>query len=892
MIDPTEPLSLVIWAVFALSAGMYPLGFMLGSCSPCCGGGDECTACFEDYFEFQRCARFEAVVKEERAGCHVSGNATFVESSQATVSPVHGFSRSISRPEDVGAKRVVGTADIYITGTRVLGASYSQSLALVLPVTVNLYAYLNPTVNATYELIYTWTLVIDNSVTQRTITSVNNRNSTVAYPPSAADAIYQDGITFDDAMFATVPRPEGTVDYGWNEWHEYLFVAGSKPTQGGVSKVCVKTHDWVLRVSDIEKVRNWFQNRPNEFKYGSPTWITDQARVMAFLNGESSESFTDTQGDEWDVTIQGQTPLCGMSLGSSGNEEIPFSVTATLPGACDGTTFKYDMYGCRFGGVKMRWRIGIGPNAGFTWSSPVRQTYNEFLAPGQPSCYWTMVSQSCNGYRRREISSSAFYCGDLLWSLENGPCNTNHFVHTSDGKLETYELNVDGTTKGDDPGGRKMCEGETIYWIYGQRRPYDYWAIDTGWCWPAEIEIDFGDVQQPVAFTQWSVLNRTYSPYQQCNLWATKESLETLSMPLVGYLGGVGCNSAMYYWERQSVESWPDGFGGSGGVAYPGIAGYFCSNKGVVRTGNTRVVRDCDGNFTIDKQQSTTIDRWLPYPNPTENSFRQAGDTFPCQALVDDALSEGGAGGDGPYDIYYAEFKKPDSVSVPNEGDPPTEFVITSSNSADVIPASGGTITIETDGTRPKQTSAAIPPNLSRFPREIYVVPEYIRRYWIQDLLTITGTVFQSWWPLYDVSQSGPQNTEAVVFTQLGYGGEDDTNCIVNMIWLNAVEVHLAGPATVGGEIEGGGYVVGDFRKETCLVCQPTTVEGTACEWDATSSQDWAALTIEDGLLKLEIDNTVDYEVVDFRGLRALFTEVTFTNAKGSLEWQVWVILP
>jgi hypothetical protein len=54
MIDAAEPLSLVLWGVFFLAAGMYPLGFMLGaSCSPCCGG--DCGTIF------YRCLRQKSV---------------------------------------------------------------------------------------------------------------------------------------------------------------------------------------------------------------------------------------------------------------------------------------------------------------------------------------------------------------------------------------------------------------------------------------------------------------------------------------------------------------------------------------------------------------------------------------------------------------------------------------------------------------------------------------------------------------------------------------------------------------------------------------------------------------------------------------------------------------
>lgn len=54
MIDAVEPLSLVLWGVFLFAAGMYPLGFMLGSqCSPCCGSDCEPL--------FHRCLRHKSV---------------------------------------------------------------------------------------------------------------------------------------------------------------------------------------------------------------------------------------------------------------------------------------------------------------------------------------------------------------------------------------------------------------------------------------------------------------------------------------------------------------------------------------------------------------------------------------------------------------------------------------------------------------------------------------------------------------------------------------------------------------------------------------------------------------------------------------------------------------
>jgi hypothetical protein len=45
MVEPVDSLSLVLWGVFFIAAGIYPLGLMLGApCSPCCGA--ECLSLF------------------------------------------------------------------------------------------------------------------------------------------------------------------------------------------------------------------------------------------------------------------------------------------------------------------------------------------------------------------------------------------------------------------------------------------------------------------------------------------------------------------------------------------------------------------------------------------------------------------------------------------------------------------------------------------------------------------------------------------------------------------------------------------------------------------------------------------------------------------------------
>lgn len=63
-----EPLSAILYVITALAAGMYPLGFLFGSCSPCCQG-TECPWTIE----FDRCLRVSFVGSSPPSGgdCHI-----------------------------------------------------------------------------------------------------------------------------------------------------------------------------------------------------------------------------------------------------------------------------------------------------------------------------------------------------------------------------------------------------------------------------------------------------------------------------------------------------------------------------------------------------------------------------------------------------------------------------------------------------------------------------------------------------------------------------------------------------------------------------------------------------------------------------------------------------
>jgi len=109
MIDSVEPLSCVLWAVAFFAAGMYPLGFMLGApCSPCCD-----PQCGDEPIEFNRCIRF--------VNTDTSAPPTTYAEGETVSQPLHGFSRAVTRPEQIGAMRVGTKADF--TASLTLAAS-------------------------------------------------------------------------------------------------------------------------------------------------------------------------------------------------------------------------------------------------------------------------------------------------------------------------------------------------------------------------------------------------------------------------------------------------------------------------------------------------------------------------------------------------------------------------------------------------------------------------------------------------------------------------------------------------------------------------------------------------------------------------------------------------
>jgi hypothetical protein len=200
------------------------------------------------------------------------------------------------------------------------------------------------------------------------------------------------------------------------------------------------------------------------------------------------------------------------------------------------------------------------------------------------------------------------------------------------------------------------------------------------------------------------------------------------------------------------------------------------------------------------------------------------------------------------------------------------------------VPASGGVVTVVTGGVQDRTFQHTIGPNKARFSITKQISPYYTRR--IADLGPggiAQGILYTDFTP-----QLGGYNLPPATITQKGYGGDADDKCIADPIWINASGIFMPNQLALNrGDIP---TVYADFTKERCLVCQPTTLEGSACEWTATGSESWMKITKKDGLFTLTIDPGVEYTLGPVCSYASGLTgTVTVGTQKESETWTVCI---
>lgn len=822
MVDATEPLSVILWAVFAFAAGMYPLGFMFPTpCSKCCK-----PPC-EDLFEFKRCARFEAVTKGTRGNSFIQDNTSqplFRNGWPAIPTPTHGFSRSIARPEDIGVFRVTDEARFRATAR----VSFAQSDEVEVRFTLR-----DRFTAENLEPIYTFTIQFDEQAETRTQTKTSDRASTVVVPQSAL-------INNEVTLILMTPDPVGRTvfrDYrgeyeGWlqnNDWTSWVYLQYAPFTENAAAvEVLDKTFAYACKIDDFQYASS------TEPFYAQSEYVWDKDAVMSFLNGESQQTYVDPYGNEWDVTIQGDTPLCGIHYSQSlADVDIPYLLTAEVPASdCPSRKRKFDMLGCadRLGewlvpknathsaiyrtnsksyganfltGNQIRNEELVRTNGyGFPYMKEVPE-HPEQAYSQSSVCLFRQEQTGCSVPAIESIPSEAFFCGDLLWVMENGPCYDTVRLTDRGGRTTVYTLNTGGSSEADDAT-RKWCmeQNETehqsnVYVVYDYRPRFD------GTCWPLTGTLHFPEAWYPKdhVTSLFGSLNQVFSASEENrNYWYSTEGEEgwrvfsEFSIQLVT----ASCEEAMY--ESRHLGNWSQ-----------------------VRV---RVARQCDGTYYITS---------IPIaPTGFKRSIYE-----PSLAQHADARVYNGV---LPASSY--------SVTLAASGPPPVASSV-QSVSGDPVPANGGVVTVQMSGNGLGDTSSTftLGKNLMRFPRTVFLQPNGSKR--------VNGSRIEN--PSYEIDPALSHTLQApfVQVTQQGYGGDDDTKCHIAVVWIGGVQ-SVAMPRVLFGEASDigkplGQYVTSDFTKVSCLVGQPSVVEGTTCEWTVSSDNEHVLAVKKDDLINVTV---------------------------------------
>jgi len=243
--------------------------------------------------------------------------------------------------------------------------------------------------------------------------------------------------------------------------------------------------------------------------------ITNFDAVAAFLRGQQPitatfSGFLGVASSQWEITVASPTPFCGKPLCSNSNNSnaqlaagtVPFSATIQYPkeietypnsSSDDGISqftntcvsqsqqATQTMRLTRFGG-------NAGPVFGTdcTYGEERRtcETYLSALSRLRRYGNW-LEPPPAGGYGgvrtyASAISAHSFFCGDLLWAIENGPCKSSRKLN----------YNVEGeatvTLGGDDnkPWRSGYCFPTTLV----QQPPYN-----KGKCAPLEVEFDVSE---------------------------------------------------------------------------------------------------------------------------------------------------------------------------------------------------------------------------------------------------------------------------------------------------------------------------------------------------------------------------------------------------------------
>jgi hypothetical protein len=386
MIEAVEPLSLVLWGVFFLAAGMYPLGFMLGApCSPCCDSSTGCEPLFH------RCLRELSVNGSDPA------KALYVPS------------REIFRHAEAALVKASEKAVVNVTIT-------IPSLAAV---------HLNPGEQLVYSAGLTlsmgseqWNAVIPNDAKSKDITI-----TLVGRAIDQSDPAYQ-------AVVPAVVSGTGVTAYASLESQVVTITGVEFDLKNTLGSTCTTTTCWaVVNMAGLVKVSGRERPvRPDFFRPAIAGSITDLALDRWVVNGtvmldgfqlreldfDKAEQFRNGEialrkrraTDYVDVKLAEYSPLCAMPLCYLNGVQttIPEDL---LPTGITYTPAAGEKYGCKEG-----YEFVLGPDVA---KAPYNMYGNQSSA-----CSYSHATNECNGVVSKSVSLLEFWKQYSLDPATNG----------------------------------------------------------------------------------------------------------------------------------------------------------------------------------------------------------------------------------------------------------------------------------------------------------------------------------------------------------------------------------------------------------------------------------------------------------------------------------------
>lgn len=215
---------------------------------------------------------------------------------------------------------------------------------------------------------------------------------------------------------------------------------------------CVRVAEgYVMRFKDPWKQRQ------------SETWNMNTEEVGQFLAGDISLT-VQLAGEPgpWVVTVSDATALCGYSLCG---EDTPFIGAAFSHGYVPLNTQLTPFFG---DAIPQTVEFVATETLPATWSGQANQCFGQdqpvernlrLSKTNETTCVYRSSGRTCeslsSSVRSYQIQAPLewFFCGDLLWAIENGPCRSSLTLDSVSGVMSSIGFGIGGTfTLGGDDG--------------------------------------------------------------------------------------------------------------------------------------------------------------------------------------------------------------------------------------------------------------------------------------------------------------------------------------------------------------------------------------------------------------------------------------------------------